>query len=158
MIAGLNLLLVMHQSERAAKSVQAEPMQRRQVASAVQCCSCSQPAHQEVQADTSCLGRSLELGVPGGVGRDLWAVWVDAEQWWHWADEAHCEDVLALPVRSWAILSAWFYSLIAALPKQFVYVGYTCFVNFCVPFSQRIGICEFMALGCLSCATSISLL
>lgn len=74
------------------------------------------------------------------------------------ADEAHCEDVLALPVRSWAILSAWFYSLIAALPKQFVYVGYTCFVNFCVPFSQRIGIREFMALCCLSCATSISLL
>lgn len=157
MIAGLNLLLVMHQSERAAKSVQAEPMQRRQVASAVQCCSCSQPAHQEVQADTGCLGRSLELGVPGGVGRDLWAVWVGAEQWWQswWSPLWGCAST---PVWSWAILSAWFYSLIAALPKQFVYVGYTCFVNFCVPFSQRIGICEFMALCCLSCATSISLL
>lgn len=144
--AVLNLVLLIHQSERAAQSVQVVPVWRRQVALAVQCSSCSSPAHQEVQADVSFLGQSLELGVLGGVGRDLWAVRVSAEQWWHWADEAPCGDVQALPVQSWAILSAWFYSLIEVLSKQFVYVGYTWFINFCVPFSQRVSIYEFMAL------------
>lgn len=40
-------------------------------------CSRSNHAHQEVQADMSCLGWSLELEVQGGVGRDLWAVWME---------------------------------------------------------------------------------
>lgn len=70
---GLNLVLAVHQSERPAKSVQAVSGKRRSLVKAARLCShfCrSNRVCREVQAEVSCLDRSLDLEAQEGAGRD----------------------------------------------------------------------------------------